>query len=891
MSMFEYDNFLTIHKAKDGGVITHTAIPNKKLNVYGGKYHIPEADLKEFYDLYYDVVFEKKKQAFLTEAQPKEECPLLVDLDFKFDKCVEDRVWNNDHIDAIIGAYCEEIDNVFDIPEGASYKIYVSQRKEPRLEDEYTKDGIHAVFAFSCPRSVQLYIRERMVERGDIKEMIQSFNITNTMEDVFDLSISRGTTNWMLFGSRKPGTGDYRITHAYNVCDGEFEYETFQLTRQSFEDLLATNKNIPKFQIRKCMIEEIASQTSTPVLSLSPSTTQAHRPIVICDDAKAFIDANCPALSAEHYNTWFPECVKIIRQFGLDQKGVPTDEARELVHYFSQKSKTNYKPCGPKSVDEWLDNYDDTTYWLTTVFPQPRPEAGVCHIKLPEEEVATKNYAVANERNDFYNMIDNEVADIEYAKMFYSMCPDKYFYSEQTEWWELRDNQRYYNTGKTMPIGITNILSDVLRKKLEEYRKNLNPLDEKTQARSKKLLKEYKRLGDRRPLENIASFLPKQCLIEKEEFDFKMDANTNLIAFNDCVYDLRTNEFRKITPKDFISKTTRYNMGDRKSNPEQRKKVLALFESIFPDVPLREYWLKCSALSFFTNRFEMLYILTGTGGNGKGILTSFLKACGGDYVMTAEQTFLTSITKGNQASPCLASAEGVRIVLVSEPDNGERNCYMNVEFVKAITGRDEISARFLFANNKVFEPRFTVLMSCNNKPEIRKLDKGLLRRLSIHPFLCSYKSNPDPSKKYEKKGDSTLKDLKYDEAFIKEFMLYMIEIAYANKDVKDIEMPETAKEAVEEYVADNNHVKAWFEAHYKKVNEPTEGDTKEWKKKHSHSTGDILKKFNATEHKITAQQLLNAFTYNEIPTYKKDGYRWIRYYEYYNEIEDDGCLV
>lgn len=876
----EYLNFLTTHQSKEKNCITHTRIPERELNVRGGSYTIPEEDLAEFYDLYYDYVFVRKRQEFLTEKQPRDDCPLLVDLDFKFDASVEKRVWNSDHIDQIIQAYCEEIDNVFDISDSASYNVYVSERVAPRLEAEYTKDGIHAVFAFSCPRDVQMYIRERMMEREDIIEMFKSFNITNSIDDVFDVSISRGTTNWMLFGSRKPGTKAYEITRCYYVNDTQIEVRPFELTRETFESLLATNKKIPKYQIKEHMIDEIASYKSTPVQSPKSSTRQ----IIICDDAKAFIDANCPAESAEHYNTWFPECVKIIRQFGLDANGVPTDESRELVHYFSQKSTNKYRP---KSVDEWLDRYNDTTYFETTVFPQPRLQPGVCHIKL-QEEIAKqdneKNDALQKRRNDFYKQLDIGIADIDYAKMFHSICPDKYFYSEQTEWWEIRENNRYYNTGKKIPIGITNMISRKLRELLEDQRKNLNPLDDKTKDRSNTLLKEYRRLGDRKPLENIASFLPELCMKEKEELDMKMDANTNLIAFNDCVYDIRTNQFRDILPSDYISKTTRYNMGDMKSNPTQRKKVIEIIESIFPDEDLREYLLKCSSLAFFTNRFEMLYMLTGTGGNGKGLLTSYLKACGGDYVYTAEQTFLTSIVKGGTANSSLAACDGVRIVLVSEPDNGEKSCYMNVEFVKSITGRDEISARFLFQNSKVFTPRFTTLLSCNNKPEIKKLDKGLLRRLSIHPFKCSFKSNPDPSNKYEKLGDSTLKDLKDDPAFIKEFMLYMIEYAHANKDAKDIEMPEPAKEAVNEYVDDNNHFKLWFETHFKKVSEPNEID-KDWRKIHSFTTGDVLKKFNQTDQRMTSQQLLGALTYNEIAIHKKDHQKWIRYYEYVENVE------
>lgn len=501
--------------------------------------------------------------------------------------------------------------------------------------------------------------------------------------------------------------------------------------------------------------------------------------------------------------------------------------------------------------------------------------------------------ALQKERKDFYKQLDFGVADIEYAKMFYSVRPDRYFYSDQSEWWEIRENNRYYNTGKKIPVGITNVISDVLREILEDQRKNLNPLDEKTKDRSASLLKEYRRLGDRKPLENIASFLPKLCMVEAEDFDKKMNANTNLIAFKDCVYDLKTNTYRQILPSDFISKTTRYNMGDHKSDTKKRKRIMEIIESIFPDEPLRKYWLICASLAFFTNRFEVLHILTGTGGNGKGVLTSFLKACGGDYVFTAETTFLTTIYKGGVANSALASCDGVRIVLVSEPDNGEKSSYMNVEFVKSITGRDEICARFLHQNCKTFDPRFTILLSCNNKPEIRKLDKGLLRRLSIHPFLCSFKSNPNGSR-YEKQGDPTLKEPETIAELQKEFMLLLIETAFANKGIKSLEMPEECKEAVNEYVEDNNQFKIWFERHFKKVIAPNVsleemGDQEliKWRKEHTHSTGDILKKYNSyTGGKMTPQMLLQAIQYNEYTITKTGGQKFLKFYEYIEEPEE-----
>ena len=143
----------------------------------------------------------------------------------------------------------------------------------------------------------------------------------------------------------------------------------------------------------------------------------------------------------------------------------------------------------------------------------------------------------------------------------------------------------------------------------------------------------------------------------------------------------------------------------------------------------------------------------------------------------------------------------------------------------------------------------------------------------------------------------------------------MIENAYANKDVENIEMPEDSKEAVNEYVEDNNQFKIWFETHYKSVaeikevlvrqleqpviegetpkwidvsREPTKEELSTWKKEHTHSTGEILKKYNSfTGGKMTPQMLLQAITYNEYHITKTGGQKFLKYYEYLEEIESE----
>ena len=184
-------------------------------------------------------------------------------------------------------------------------------------------------------------------------------------------------------------------------------------------------------------------------------------------------------------------------------------------------------------------------------------------------------------------------------------------------------------------------------------------------------------------------------------------------------------------------------------NLDNCKRWFQFLDEIFPNEQdkidlLQEFYGYCLMNDC---RFEKMLFLIGSGGNGKGILTSYITQVGGEYILNAEQQFLTTVYKGSQANSCLASCEGKRIVFVSEPDNGEKHSFLNIDFMKMITGRDKISARYLNKNIKEFEPLFITFLSCNTKPEIRKLDQGILRRLSIHPFVCEFRDDPNPLNK------------------------------------------------------------------------------------------------------------------------------------------------
>ena len=80
----DLSDFLLKHNGKNDSksTPTHTRIPDKTLQIYGGAYNIPQDELPAFFVYYYDKVFVKNHMEYLTEKQLESGGPILVDFDF-----------------------------------------------------------------------------------------------------------------------------------------------------------------------------------------------------------------------------------------------------------------------------------------------------------------------------------------------------------------------------------------------------------------------------------------------------------------------------------------------------------------------------------------------------------------------------------------------------------------------------------------------------------------------------------------------------------------------------------------------------------------------------------------------------------------------------------------
>jgi putative DNA primase/helicase len=135
---------------------------------------------------------------------------------------------------------------------------------------------------------------------------------------------------------------------------------------------------------------------------------------------------------------------------------------------------------------------------------------------------------------------------------------------------------------------------------------------------------------------------------------------------------------------------------------------------------------------------QVLFLLYGTGANGKGTFVNTLKRVLGDYAWN--MPFATIEMKDRAAIPNdLAALVNRRFVIASETNDGTR---LNESRVKALTGCDPITARFLHGEFFTFEPLAKFWLSVNHKPIVRDDSYGFWRRLRLIPFSQRFDVDP-----------------------------------------------------------------------------------------------------------------------------------------------------
>jgi putative DNA primase/helicase len=127
---------------------------------------------------------------------------------------------------------------------------------------------------------------------------------------------------------------------------------------------------------------------------------------------------------------------------------------------------------------------------------------------------------------------------------------------------------------------------------------------------------------------------------------------------------------------------------------------------------------------------RVLFILYGTGANGKTTLLETIRYALGDYALRTPVITLMS-RRGDAVPNDVARLKGARLVSASEFEEGRR---LAEGLVKDLTGGDTVSARFMRAEWFDFKPECKVWLGTNHKPLIRGSDNAIWDRIRLIPF-------------------------------------------------------------------------------------------------------------------------------------------------------------
>ena len=237
----DLNDFLTKHNSKNANsttnqkTITHTRIGNQELNVYGGAFSIDKDELPVFRRLYYEHVFVKGRKEYLTEKQLDGNGPILIDFDFRYDYSVTKRQHTKEHIQDIVELYLETLKEFFVFEKNKAFPIFIMEKPNVNrvAEKQITKDGIHIIICIQMDHILQTMLREKILEQI---EDVWDIPLINNWTEVLDEGISKGCTNWQMYGSQKPGYEAYKLTYCLNA-ELDLEDNTWMTTPKVVKDI------------------------------------------------------------------------------------------------------------------------------------------------------------------------------------------------------------------------------------------------------------------------------------------------------------------------------------------------------------------------------------------------------------------------------------------------------------------------------------------------------------------------------------------------------------------------------------------------------------------------------------------------------------------------------
>lgn len=335
-----------------------------------------------------------------------------------------------------------------------------------------------------------------------------------------------------------------------------------------------------------------------------------------------------------------------------------------------------------------------------------------------------------NIRKQIFNLPYTDAGN---ADAFALLKGSDFRYVHSIGWFRWDGSRWQFDTANKVVVSAAYNLSNTRVKIIVDFEKDLQ--------RRAKLLQEAQRLQNigriKCYLEIATSIHPFSTTVDK------LDSHVFLLSYDGGTLNLLDGNKKNADKADLITRLTGVHYEPKAHAPRWEHFLEEVFVNQFgqPDNDLINYIKRALGYSITGDTSEQcLFLLTGSGQNGKSTFLRAVQYVLGDYsgVLNFDSLLVKS---GANAGNDIAALRGKRFVTGVESNAAER---LDEAKVKRLTGQDTISVRYLYREFFNFEPTFKIWLACNEKPIIRGTDEAIWRRFRIIPFNASFpESNRD----------------------------------------------------------------------------------------------------------------------------------------------------
>jgi len=773
-----FNDFLIKHRTNDNETITHTRIGDKK-TILSGKYTINDEELDIFYKLYHRHVFVEGNSEYLTEKQNKKFNPILVDLDFRYEPTVKTRQHSEEHLEDIVILYIETISKkIMEVDDNITIPVYIFEKDNVNLTDgSVTKDGIHLYIGIDLCHPAQVYLREEILKHID--DVLGDLPLINDYPSVLDEGISKGHTNWQLYGSQKPANEPYKLVKILHInvenseddIDISVEKINFE-NNEEYNDLFilknatARNKNLLQFNLKDACKEKISSQTTRKtktkanVKFVQQGFTFNVSEIKDVTTLEKLLEALWNELGTEEYT------IKETHEFLMSLPSKYYDDYPNWIQcgwalhntdyrlfiswmfFSSQSSKFNFDDIAGY-YDEW-NNMKDEGVTCRSIMYWSKLENPIEYKKIRESTI------------DFYvEQSGKTQAEWDVAKVLFHLLKDEYRCASIKDnlWYKYVSNKwKQIEKGTSLRYSISKDLAKIYSIKADSCFDKASTVDDPQQQEGfRKLSHIFAEISTNCKKTNYKQNIMKEAAEHFYEHDStffdRLNKNPYLLCCKNGVIDFEEKVFRQGMPEDYLSVSTNVDyIPINKNDPKQQQIISEINEfmsQLFPDKNLEKYmWEHLASTLIGKNLNQTFNIYNGSGSNGKSKIVELMTCALGDYKGTVPTTLITEKRRGVGAlSPEIAALAPIRYAVMSEPSKGEK---INDGVMKEYTGEDPITGRALFQPPVTFIPQFSLVLTTNNMLDIQSNDDGVWRRIRLCDFESKFVYEPYKDPRYPK---------------------------------------------------------------------------------------------------------------------------------------------